>query len=71
MKKGIKGENDDFFAMTSNIFGYYGRYKLPRTQKLWEITHENVQKTQKGQGFGHNSQKMKWAWKPKTIGYSS
>ena len=30
MKKGIKHENDDFFVMPSNIFGYYGRYKLPR-----------------------------------------
>ena len=55
-EKGHKTRNHDFFVMPSNIFGYYGRYKLPGTQILWAITHENVHKTQKGGGFGCNSE---------------
>src|SRR3954465_15115196 len=51
MKKGIKHENKDFFVMPSNIFGYYGRYKLPGTQKLWAITHETSIKHKKDEGL--------------------
>ena len=53
----IKRENDEFLVISiKHVTGLTGLANPLGTQKQWEITHENGQKTRKRRVFGHNSQ---------------
>ena len=57
MKTAIKRENDEFLVISiKRVTELTGLANLLGTQKQWEITHENGQKTRKRRVFGHNSQ---------------
>jgi hypothetical protein len=57
MKTAIKHGNNELLVISlKHVTGLTGLANPHGTQKLWEITHENGQKTRKRQVFGHNSQ---------------
>ena len=57
MKTARKHENDMFLDIyLKHVMSHTSHANLPRSQKLWAITHANGQKTRKRRVFDHNSQ---------------